>query len=78
MNFNNEELKQAKMAKSAEDLIALAKEKGIELTEEQGQLYLARLKQPSGEFADEELENVSGGADFAGGADDRYSGGGCS
>lgn len=62
MNFNNEELKQAKMAKSAEELIVLAKEKGIELTEEQAQLYFAQLNPQSGEIADDELDNVAGGS----------------
>lgn len=62
MDFNNEELKQAKIAKSAEELIVIAKERGIELTEEQGQLYFARLNPPSGELVDDELDNVAGGS----------------
>ena len=67
MDFNQEELKQAKMAKSAEELIVIAKERGIELTKEQGQLYFAQLNPPSGELAEDELDNVAGGGCGCGG-----------
>ena len=61
MNFTPEQLTKAKAAKSAEELIALAKENGIELTEEEAAKYFADLHK-EGELADEELENVSGGS----------------
>ncbi len=49
----------AKEAKSAEELIALAKENGIELSADDAKLYLDINK--NGELADEELTDVSGG-----------------
>ena len=50
----------AKKAKSAEDLIALAKENDIALTEDRAKAYFEKIKQTE-EIADEELENVTGG-----------------
>lgn len=61
MKINSEELKQVKMAKSAEELIVLAKERGIELSEEQAKLFFARLNPQSEKLADDELDNVAGG-----------------
>ena len=51
---------QAKEAKSAEELVSLAKENGMELTEEEAAAYFAQLNK-SGELSDEELDNVAGG-----------------
>ena len=53
-------LEQAKKAKSAEELMALAKENGVELTKEEAEAYFAQLNK-SGELSDEELDNVAGG-----------------
>ena len=50
----------AKEAKSAEELVSLAKENGMELTEEEAAAYFAQLNK-SGELSDEELDNVAGG-----------------
>lgn len=50
----------AKEAKSAEELLSLAKENGMELTEEEAAAYFAQLNK-SGELSDEELDNVAGG-----------------
>ncbi len=50
----------AKEAKSAEELLVLAKENNIELTQEDAKNYFAELHQ-SGELADEELDNIAGG-----------------
>ena len=50
----------AKEAKSAEELLSLAKENGMELTEEEGAAYFPQLNK-SGELPDEELDNVAGG-----------------
>ena len=44
---------QAKGAKSAEELVSLAKENGMELTEEEAAAYFAQLNK-SGELSDEE------------------------
>ncbi|PWM49198.1 MAG: hypothetical protein DBX39_05305 [Bacillota bacterium] len=53
-------LEQAKEAKSAEELMSLAKENGMELTKEEAEAYFAQLNK-SGELSDEELDNVAGG-----------------
>lgn len=60
MNFTNEQLTEAKAAKSAKELLALAKENGIELTEEEAAKYFAEFHK-EGELSDDELDNVSGG-----------------
>ena len=60
MNVSKELLKKAKTAKSAEELLELAKAENIELTEEQAKEYFATIH-ASGELSDEELDNVSGG-----------------
>lgn len=93
MDFNEEELyeiimknvskevpEKSKQTNNTEELLALAKENNIELTAEQAKHILAQLNPKTIEFSDEELSNVAGGADFAGGLDDRtpISGGGCS
>ena len=51
----------AKQAKSAEELIAIAKENGIELTEENAKAYFEQLNPPTGELSDAELDNIAGG-----------------
>lgn len=61
MEFTKEQLAKAKAAKSAEELLALAEENGIELTEEQANEKFAILHN-QGELADNELDNVSGGS----------------
>ena len=61
MKFTNEMLEKAKAAKSAEELLELAKAEGIELTAEQAAKAFAELNK-SGELSDEELENAAGGA----------------
>lgn len=53
-------LEQAKKAKSAEELMSLAKENGMELTKEEAEAYFVQLNK-SGELSDEELDNVAGG-----------------
>ena len=60
MNLTKEQLEKARQAKSAEGLLALAKENGIELAEEEVKKYFDALNK-QGELADEELNNVSGG-----------------
>ena len=60
MNITKELLEKAKTAKTAEELLELAKAENIELTEEQAKEYFATIH-ASGELSDEELDNVSGG-----------------
>lgn len=57
---NRELLEKAKAAKSAEELLELAKANSVELTEEEAAGYFAQLHQ-SGELSDEELDSVAGG-----------------
>ena len=59
--LTHELLEKAKLAKSAEELIALTKENGIELTEEEANTYFAKLNPKTGELADDELDSVAGG-----------------
>lgn len=61
MNLAPELIEKAKAAKSAEELLALAKENAVAMTGEQAAAYYAKLHPVSGEIADEELENVAGG-----------------
>lgn len=60
MNFTNEQLAKVKAAKSAEELLALAKAEGVALTEEEAAKYFAEMHK-EGELADDELDNVAGG-----------------
>ena len=53
-------LEKAKQAKTAEDLIVLAKENGTEMTEESAKAYFDQLHK-TGELAEDELDNVAGG-----------------
>jgi predicted ribosomally synthesized peptide with nif11-like leader len=62
MKMNKELLEKAKRAKNAEELIALAKENGVELSDEQAKAYFAKLNSENGELGDDELDNVAGGA----------------
>ena len=59
-NFTPELIEKAKRARSPEELSVLAKENGIELSEDKAKEYFERLNN-SGELSDSELENVSGG-----------------
>ena len=54
-------LEKAKQAKTAEELIALAKENGAEMTPEEANTYFAQLNPKTGELSDDELDNVAGG-----------------
>ena len=60
MYVSKELLEKAKAAKSAEELLALAKAEKVELTEEQAAKAFAELNK-MGELSDEELDNVAGG-----------------
>ena len=61
MNLTSEIMEKAKQAKSADALLTIAKENGMEMTEEEAKAYYAQLHPASGEIADDELENVAGG-----------------
>ena len=66
INMNQELILKAKEASSAEELMALAKENGMEMTEEQAQAYFD-VTHKTGELADDELDNVAGGGCGGGG-----------
>ncbi len=59
--MTNELIEKAKECKSADELLALAKENGIEMTAEEAEKRYAQLS-GDGEISDEELENTSGGS----------------
>lgn len=60
INLTPEITEKAKQARSAEELVSLAKENGIELPDDKAREYFERLNESS-ELSDEELDNVSGG-----------------
>ena len=60
MKFTDEMLEKAKTAKSAEELLAMAKAENIELNAEEAAQAFAKMNK-NGELSDEELDNVSGG-----------------
>lgn len=51
----------AKQAKTPEELMSLAKESGIEMTDESANAYFEIIHPKAGKLADEELDNVAGG-----------------
>ena len=61
MKMNKELLAKAKEAKTPEELLSLAKENGVELTDESAQAYFDLIHPKTGEISDNELDNVSGG-----------------
>ena len=60
----------AKEAKSVEELIALAKENGVELNEDDAKMYFEQLNAKKGELSDDELDAVAGGGCL--GEEERY------
>ena len=60
MNISKELIEKAKTAKSAEELLEMAKAENIELTEEEAAQAFAKMNK-NGELSDEELDNVAGG-----------------
>ncbi len=64
--MEKELIAKARKVKTPEELIALAKENGTEMTEESAKAYFGQLHPTSGELSDEELDNVSGGGCYNG------------
>ena len=58
--FTNEQIEKVKACKSVEEILALAKENDVTLTEEQAKQFFAELHK-TGELTDEELEDAVGG-----------------
>ena len=61
-SFTSEMIEKAKTAKSAEELLEIAKANGVEMTEDEAATYFAQLNPTSGELSDDDLNNVAGGA----------------
>ena len=59
-NLTTELIAKAKTAKSAEELLALAKDNNVELTEEEAKTYFEQLN-ANGAVSDDELGAVAGG-----------------
>ena len=60
MNISKELLEKARTAKTAEELLAMAKAENIKLTQEDAVKAFAEFNK-TGEISDEELDNVAGG-----------------
>ena len=60
-NFTTEIIEKAKGAKTANELLELAKAEGINITVDEAATYFAQLNPKSSELSDNELANVSGG-----------------
>ena len=60
MKLSKELIEKAKTAKTAEELLAMAKAENIELSAEEAEKAFAELNK-TGELSDEELNNVAGG-----------------
>ena len=67
MELNNELIAKAKEAKTPDELMALAKENDMEMTEESAEAYYNLLHPQNGEVSDDELDNVAGGGCHNGG-----------
>ena len=68
-NLTPELIAKAKAAKTAEELIELAKDNNVELTEEEAKTYFEQLN-ANGAVADDELDTVAGGSDGGCGSDE--------
>ncbi len=66
MEMSKELIEKAKNAKAPEELLTLAKEHGMKLTEEEAAAYFEQLNLKTGELSDDELDNVSGGGCYKG------------
>ena len=60
-NFNAEMIDKAKTAKSADELLELAKANGVEITEDEAKTYFAQLNPKDCELNDDDLDSVAGG-----------------
>ena len=61
MKLTHEIIEKVRTAKSAEELLLLAKEHGIAMTDDEAATYFAQLHSTDSELSDNELEAVSGG-----------------
>ena len=68
-NLTPEMIDKAKAAKSAEELLEIAKANGVELTAEEAKTYFEQLKANSA-VSDDELDIVAGGSEGGCGTDE--------
>lgn len=61
-NLTPEMIEKAKTAKSADELLEIAKANGVEMTEDGAKTCFAQLNPKSGELSDDDLDSVAGGA----------------
>ena len=61
-NLTPEMIEKAKTAKSAEELLEIAKASGVDITADEAATYFAQLNPKSGELEDDDLDAVAGGA----------------
>ena len=61
MDLTKEQVRKIMECKTADELLALAKSEGIELTREQAEEYIAKMK--TAELTEEERAQVAGGLD---------------
>ena len=69
-NLTPELIEKAKAAKSAEELLALAKENNLEIAAEEANTYFEQLN-ANGELSDDALDAVAGGGIFGCGDDEK-------
>ena len=55
-------IEKAKTARSAEELLEIAKANGVEMTEDEAATYFAQLNPKGNELFDDDLDAVAGGA----------------
>lgn len=67
-NYTPDMIEKAKTARSAEELVTLAKENGLEMSAGEAEVCFARLHPVMGELDDDDLDNVAGGGCGSGGA----------
>ena len=60
-DFHAEMIQKAKGAKTARELLELAKAEGINMTADEAAIYFAQLNPESSELSDDEIDGVSGG-----------------
>ena len=65
MKNYSELIEKGKKCISVQELLTLAKENDIDLTEEQAEKYFAYLNPSVGELSDDEISNVSGGGCYS-------------
>ena len=61
-NLTPEMIEKAKAAKTAEELLELAKANGVDMTADEAKTYFAQLNPKSGELDDDDLDAIAGGA----------------